>query len=125
MRKVMSDIKEMMELFEQEVQEKAEFPDAETRKLRRGLLREEYEEYVDAEEANDLVEVADALADMVVIIAGTAHAYGIPLDRVWDAVHRSNMAKRDPETGQLRKREDGKVIKPDSWTEPDIKSILD
>jgi predicted HAD superfamily Cof-like phosphohydrolase len=70
------------------------------------------------------VEVADALADMVYIIVGTALEFGIPLDRVWDEVQRSNMAKVDPVSGRVEKRADGKVKKPQGWEGPRISEAL-
>lgn len=92
--------------------------------LRRDLLSEEYWEYDDAASKNDLVEIADALADMIYIIHGTALVYGIPLDAVFDEVHRSNMSKLDEE-GKPLYREDGKVLKGTLYSPPNIKEILD
>lgn len=98
-------------------------PDQKTRELRVKLLREEWEEYLEGEADDDIVEIADALADMVYIAYGTAVAYGIPLDKVFEEVHRSNMSKLGPD-GKPIYREDGKVLKPESWSPPDISSIL-
>jgi predicted HAD superfamily Cof-like phosphohydrolase len=100
-----------------------EFPDLPQRGLRVKLLREEFEEYLKAEGDNDLIEVADALADIIYIACGTAVSYGIPLDRVFAEVHRSNMAKLVD--GKVIRREDGKVLKPAGWTPPDIKGAMD
>ena len=61
---------------------------------------------------------------MIYIAVGTALELGIPLEPVWDEVHRSNMAKVDPETGKVRKREDGKVLKPEGWVRPDIAGAI-
>lgn len=74
--------------------------------------------------AGDMEEIADGLADLIYVAVGAALEFGIPLDRVWAEVQRSNMAKVDAETGRVRKRADGKVLKPDGWTPPDIKSAL-
>jgi predicted HAD superfamily Cof-like phosphohydrolase len=93
------------------------------RELRMSLLEEEFNEYIQAENEADIVEVADALADIIYIACGTAVAYGIPLDTIFDEVHRSNMAKLVD--GKVIRRADGKVQKPEGWTAPDIKSILD
>ena len=90
--------------------------------LRFSLLREEFEEYVTALALEDVVEVADALADMVYIIYGTARSYGIPLDAVLAEVHRTNMAKLV--NGKVLRRADGKVIKPEGWTPPNIAAVL-
>ena len=102
--------------------EHPELPDLPTRGLRIKLLREEFEEYLKAEAEDDLVEVADALADIIYIAYGTAVAYGIPLDRVFAEVHKSNMAKLVD--GKVIRRADGKILKPETWTPPDIKSVL-
>jgi predicted HAD superfamily Cof-like phosphohydrolase len=99
-------------------------PEKERVELRKKLIAEEVKETLDAIDAGDLIEIADGLADIIVVVIGTALEYGIPLAAVWDEVHRSNMAKLDPETGKPIHREDGKVLKPASWTPPDIKSIL-
>lgn len=98
-------------------------PDEKLRQLRIDLLREEMDEYIQAETDDDLVEVADALADIIYIACGTAVAYGIPLDRVFAEVHRSNLSKLGKD-GKPIYREDGKVLKGPSFTPPDVKGIL-
>ena len=118
-----TDVLDFHRAFGQRIGEKPEFPDDEERKLRVKLLREEFLEYLDGESFNDLVEVADALADIIYIACGTAVSYGIPLDDVFAEVHRSNMAKLVD--GKVIRREDGKIQKPEGWTAPDIKSVLD
>lgn len=100
-------------------------PDAFERKLRRKLLREEFNEYLDAEEEHDLVEIADALADIIYIAYGTGVSYGLPMDKIFDEVHRSNMSKLNPETGKPDLNEYGKVKKPASYSPADIVSIID
>lgn len=92
--------------------------------LRSALLAEECQETVDAIAAGDMVEIADGLADVIYVAVGTALEFGIPLERVWAEVHRSNMAKVDPVTGKAVKRADGKVIKPEGWTPPDVAGVL-
>jgi len=67
----------------------------------------------------NLPEVADAIADAIYVLIGTAHEFGIPLENVWDAVHASNLKKVGGAT-----REDGKRLKPDGWEKPDIEGIL-
>jgi predicted HAD superfamily Cof-like phosphohydrolase len=117
-----TNVKDFHQAFGQRVGENPELPSKEERELRRKLLAEEYTEYVVAEYHNDIVEIADALADIIYIAAGTAVSYGIPLDRIFTEVHRSNMAKLVD--GKVIRRSDGKVQKPDGWTPPDIKNIL-
>jgi predicted HAD superfamily Cof-like phosphohydrolase len=98
------------------------FPDDATRKLRIKLIEEEFDELVAAEAADDLVEVADALADLVYVIVGTAVSYGIPLDDVFNEVQRSNMQKLWPDG--VHTRADGKIEKPPTWTPPSIADVL-
>jgi len=118
-----TDVKEFHQAFGQRIGDKPEFPDDDERKLRVKLLKEEFREYLDGESFNDIVEVADALADIIYIACGTAVSYGIPLDDVFTEVHRSNMAKLVD--GKVIRREDGKIQKPEGWTPPDIKSVLE
>jgi len=117
------NVKEFHIAFGQRVAEKPELPDMEERELRGKLLTEEFREYIEAENDNDIVEIADALADIVYIACGTALSYGIPLDKVFKEVHRSNMAKLVD--GKVLRREDGKIMKPEGWTPPNVKKILE
>jgi phosphoribosyl-ATP pyrophosphohydrolase len=117
-----TDVKEFHQAFGQRVGEKPELPDRKERTLREKLLEEEFNEYMRAELNDDLVEIADALADIIYIACGTAVSYGIPLDRVFTEVHRSNMAKLVD--GKILRRSDGKIQKPEGWTPPDIETIL-
>lgn len=116
------DVMDFHKAFGQNIGEKPSFPDDNERLLRVKLLTEEFEEYMQAEKDNDIVEVADALADLIYIACGTAVSYGIPLDVVYNEVHRSNMSKLVD--GKPIYREDGKVLKPKTWSPPDIKGIL-
>ena len=94
--------------------------------LRYNLLKEENEEYLEAAQRGDLVEVADALGDILYIAFGTLLKHGLhhKIDEVFDEIHRSNMSKLD-EHGQPIFREDGKIMKSALYFKPDIKSILD
>lgn len=91
--------------------------------LRVALLEEEVSEFVTASEKGDLVGIADALADIVYVIYGTALTYGINLDSVLREVHRSNMSKLDSDGNPLI-RDDGKVLKSERYFPPDIASVL-
>lgn len=102
----------------------AKEPDLATVRLRQDLIREEFEEYLQASSQGDLVEVADALGDMMVVIAGAAVAYRIDLPAVLEEIQRSNLAKIDPETGRVHKRDDGKVLKPEGWQPPNIEAVM-
>ena len=117
-----TDVKDFHIAFGQRVGDKPELPESGERTLRQMLLAEEMWEYSKAERENDIVEIADALADIIYIACGTAVSYGIPLDKVFEEVHRSNMAKLVD--GKVIRREGGKIQKPEGWTPPDIKAIL-
>ena len=88
------------------------------------LIREEFDELMNAFFRGNLVDIADGCADLKWVIEGLEHTLQIPQQDVWNEVARSNLAKIDDETGKVLKREDGKVLKPEGWTPPDIKSIL-
>ncbi len=92
-------------------------------KLRVALLAEEVDEFVTAAGKSDLIGIADALADIVYVIYGTALTYGIDLDSVLREVHRSNMSKLTGD-GKPLIREDGKVLKSERYFPPDIASAL-
>jgi predicted HAD superfamily Cof-like phosphohydrolase len=117
-----NDVKKFQIACELNVGTEPKLPDENERDLRRRLLTEEYNEYMQAESEDDIVEIADALADIIYIACGTAVSYGIPLKRVFDEVHRSNMAKLVD--GKVRRRADGKILKPDGWTPPDTKAAV-
>jgi predicted HAD superfamily Cof-like phosphohydrolase len=92
-------------------------------RLRVSLLEEEVGEFVAASEKGDLVGIADALADIVYVVYGTALTYGIGLDAVLREVHRSNMSKLGSD-GKPLIRDDGKVLKSERYFPPDIASVL-
>ncbi|GAA3618389.1 nucleoside triphosphate pyrophosphohydrolase family protein [Flavivirga jejuensis] len=94
--------------------------------LRFNLMKEENEEYLEAANNNDLVEVADALGDMLYILCGTIIEHGMQykIEEVFDEIQRSNMSKLG-EDGQPIYREDGKVLKGSNYFKPNIESILD
>lgn len=103
---------------------KPAFPSQDRIDLRYRLIEEEWKEYQEAVAARDIVETADAIGDMIVVLIGTALEFGIPLYEVWEEIHRSNMAKVDPATGTVVRRADGKILKPDGWTPPNIAAVL-
>lgn len=94
-------------------------------KLRHRLMHEENEEYLEAAENGDLVEVADALGDMLYILCGTILKHGMQhkIAEVFQEIQRSNMSKLDAD-GKPIYREDGKVMKSDLYFKPNIKDIL-
>jgi len=99
------------------------FPDDIARGMRRALILEEVAEYLQAEIDDDLVEVADALADLVYVAIGAAITYGVPFDKIFNEVQRSNMSKLGRD-GKPIYREDGKVLKGPDFYEPDIKGAM-
>lgn len=102
----------------------AELPEKEIL-LRFNLMKEENEEYLDAARRGDVVEIADALGDMLYILCGTINAHGMQhkIAEVFEEIQRSNMSKLD-ENGKPIYREDGKVMKSDRYFKPDIAAIL-
>jgi predicted HAD superfamily Cof-like phosphohydrolase len=84
------------------------------------LIGEETGELADAINANDSVETLDALIDILVVTIGAIHSRGWDAEGAWDEVMRTNAAKIDLDTGKVRKREDGKVLKPLNWTPPNL-----
>ncbi len=113
------DVYEFHEKFGCYIGKTPSVPDVGTAALRENLLREEFRETIAALQKGDLVEIADGLADLIYVAAGLAVSYGIPLDEVWEEVHRSNMAKEGGAT-----REDGKILKPAGWVAPDVAGVL-
>lgn len=122
MSNMFQDVKDFQTAVGQNVGTKPEFPSPSERILRMKLLKEEFDEYNEGETNNDLENIAKELADIIYIVCGTAVSYGIPLDKVFDEVHRSNMAKLVD--GKPVRRDDGKILKPEGWTPPDVKKIL-
>ncbi|MBL7941260.1 MAG: nucleoside triphosphate pyrophosphohydrolase family protein [Flavobacteriales bacterium] len=94
--------------------------------LRFNLMKEENEEYLEAAQRGDLVEVADALGDMLYILCGTLNAHGLQhkIGEVFEEIQRSNMSKLDA-NGKPIYREDGKVMKSELYFRPDIRAILE
>lgn len=88
------------------------------------LIEEEHTELREAIEANDLTEQLDALIDILVVTVGAIHSAGFDGEGAWNEVMRTNFAKIDPATGKVRKREDGKVLKPEGWTAPELAPFL-
>lgn len=85
------------------------------------LIREEFDELVASSTAEDDL---DALIDILVVTIGAIHSLGVDAEGAWQEVMRTNFAKIDPETGKVRKREDGKVLKPQGWTPPNLEPYL-
>ena len=118
-----SKVGTFMKTFGQEVKTKPSLSTDKINKLRIDLIKEELEELTEAMNNKDLLEVADALTDILYVTYGAGHAFGIDLDDCFAEVHRSNMSKLGPDFRPI-KREDGKVMKPATYSPPDLKTVL-
>ena len=114
---------DFMEAFGQKVEMEPTWPDFDTRELRLELIQEELEELSDAVADRDMIQIADALTDLLYVIYGAGHAFGLDLDECFQEVHASNMSKLG-ENGRPIYREDGKVMKGPGYFEPDLEGIL-
>ena len=116
-------VKQFMQTFGQEVKTKASFSDEKTNQLRLALITEELEELKNAMESKDLLEVADALTDILYVTYGAGHAFGINLDKCFDEVQNSNMSKLD-QNGKPIYNEHGKVMKGPNYFKPDLSKFV-
>ncbi len=114
---------DFMEAFGQRVEMEPTWPDFNTRELRLELIQEELDELSDAVADRDMIQIADALTDLLYVVYGAGHSFGIDLDECFEEVHRSNMSKLG-ENGRPIHREDGKVLKGPGYFEPDLEGIL-
>ena len=112
-----------MKTFGQEVKTKASFSTDKINKLRLDLIKEELSELTDAMNNKDLLEVADALTDILYVTYGAGHAFGIDLDKCFDEVQNSNMSKLD-ENGKPIYNENGKVMKGPNYFKPDLSKFV-
>ena len=117
-------VKEFMKTFGQEVLESPKFPNKKIIKLRINLIKEELNELEEAVENDDLLEVADALTDILYVTYGAGHAFGINLDGCFEEVQRSNMSKLDKDGNPIY-NDHGKVLKGPNYFEPNLKKFVD
>ena len=116
-------VKTFMETFGQEVKTKPSFSTDKINSLRYDLIREELEELKEATENKDLLEVADALTDILYVTYGAGHAFGIDLDKCFEEVQSSNMSKLG-EDGKPLYNESGKVMKGPKYFKPDLTKFV-
>jgi len=116
-------VKTFMKTFGQEVKNKPSFSTDKINSLRYDLIKEELEELKAAMENKDLLEVADALTDILYVTYGAGHAFGINLDKCFEEVQSSNMSKLD-EDGKPIYNEFGKVMKGPKYFKPDLKKFI-
>ena len=112
-----------MQTYGQEVKNKAEFSNEKTNKLRMDLIKEELEELQQAMKDKNLLEVADALTDILYVTYGAGHAFGIDLDKCFDEVQQSNMSKLG-EDGKPIYNDQGKVMKGPNYFKPNLSKYL-
>ena len=116
-------VKIFMTTFGQEVKNKASFGTDQINQLRYNLIKEELEELRIAIEEKDILEVADALTDILYVTYGAGHAFGIDLDKCFNEVQESNMSKLD-ENGKPIYNEHGKVMKGPKYFKPDLSKYV-
>ena len=112
-----------MKTFGQEVKDKPSFSTDKINKLRLDLIKEELNELTEAMNNKDLLEVADALTDILYVTYGAGHAFGINLDKCFDEVQNSNMSKLDID-GKPIYNEFGKVMKGPAYFKPNLRKLL-
>ena len=116
-------VKTFMKTFGQEVKEKSSFSSDKINELRFNLIKEELEELRIAMNTKNLVEVADALTDILYVAYGAGHAFGINLDKCFDEVQQSNMSKLDDQGNPIY-NESGKVMKGPKYFKPDLSKFI-
>ena len=118
-----SQVGVFMKTFGQEVKDKPSFSTDKINKLRLDLIKEELNELTEAMNNKDLLEVADALTDILYVTYGAGHAFGIDLDKCFEEVQNSNMSKLD-ENGKPIYNEAGKVMKGPNYFKPDLTKFI-
>ena len=118
-----SKVGTFMKTFGQEVKTNPSFSTDKINKLRIDLIKEELEELTEAMNNKDLLEVADALTDILYVTYGAGHAFGIDLDKCFDEVQNSNMSKLD-ENGEPIFNDSGKVMKGPNYFKPDLTKFV-
>ena len=116
-------VKTFMQTFDQEVKSKPSFSTEKINKLRYNLIKEELEEFKHALENKDLLEVADALTDILYVTYGAGHAFGIDLDSCFEEVQNSNMSKLGDD-GKPIYNDSGKVMKGPNYFKPNLNKFL-
>ena len=118
-----SKVGKFMKTFGQDVKTKPSFSTEKINKLRLDLIEEELKELTEAMKNKDLLEVADALTDILYVTYGAGHAFGIDLDKCFDEVQNSNMSKLD-ENGKPIYNDSGKVMKGPNYFKPDLSKFI-
>ena len=116
-------VRKFMEIFGQEIREKAGFPNEKITSLRYDLIKEELDELKEAMENKDIKEVADALTDILYVTYGAGHAFGVDLDKCFEEVQNSNMSKLGSD-GKPIYNDKGKVMKGPNYFKPDLTKFV-
>ena len=116
-------VRKFMEIFGQEIKEKAEFPSNKITILRHDLIKEELDELKEAIDNKDITEVADALTDILYVTYGAGHAFGINLDKCFQEVQNSNMSKLGSD-GKPIYNDKGKVMKGPNYFKPNLSKFV-
>lgn len=120
MSKVFTDVSVFLAAVGQETPSVPQQKVSDQAELYKKLIKEEVEEFWEAEAASDDVEQIDACFDMMWVIIGYMKSRGWDCESIWDEGAKSNLSKIDPVTGLVRRREDGKILKPEGWQPPDF-----
>jgi len=116
-------VEEFMSTFGQEVRKSPELPKKEEQALRVELIEEELSELKEGIKNGDIIEIADALTDILYVTYGAGHTFGINLDKCFAEVQRSNMSKLGKD-GKPIYREDGKILKGENYSEPNLSDCI-
>jgi predicted HAD superfamily Cof-like phosphohydrolase len=120
MSKVFTDVAVFLKAVGQEIPSTPQKTVSDQAQLYKKLIKEEYEEFWEAEAVSDDVEEIDACFDMMWVIVGYMKSRGWDCENIWDEGAKSNLSKIDPVSNKVIRREDGKILKPEGWKPPDF-----
>jgi predicted HAD superfamily Cof-like phosphohydrolase len=124
MSKVFSDVAQFMNACGQHFPTIPQEQESDLNKLYLKLIKEEYTEFLEAVEQKDNTEQLDACFDMMWVIIGYMHSKGWDCNASWEEGAQSNLSKINNDTGKVIRREDGKILKPEGWQEPNFKQFV-
>jgi predicted HAD superfamily Cof-like phosphohydrolase len=124
MSKVFTDVSVFLRAVGQELPSSPQQSVSTQAELYKKLIKEEVEEFWEAEAASDDVEQIDACFDMMWVIVGYMKSRGWDCENIWDEGAKSNLSKIDPVSGKVIRREDGKILKPEGWKPPDFTKFV-